>query len=68
MEALGCSIEEHWCGDAPKWLYSTSYWTGCVYIGDVIREVYSYGGFGEDSYQYDYNSGFGVRPVIVMTT
>ena len=63
LENLGCGegFNTMTCGGAPKWVYSTSYWTQTGF-GDSVYAIYSYNDLhmqGCISY-----SSFGVRPVI----
>mgnify|MGYP003306695441 CR=1 FL=1 len=61
---LGCDTVEYNCSAAPKWVYSTTYWTGDAFSTDAIWRV------STDSHFYDNGSGSyasvtrGLRPVI----
>ena len=60
---LGCDKEQYWCGNAPKWVYSTSYWVdGENNIARYAWYVDTYSYFVYTNYYTDYL--FGVRPVI----
>ena len=63
LYALGCDWENYTCIDAPKWVYSTSYWSGSAYddvsVYVVLRNVNQL-----NNYLPTYKAYFGVRPVI----
>ena len=73
---LGCDSEMWTCGPdwgygalenpSPEWVYSTSYWTGSADDTDFVWDVYSDGGFDRNFYGAD--DGFGVRPVVTIST
>ena len=61
LNELGCVHNFFSCLEAPKWVYSTSYWTGTVDSSHIVWRVRS------DSIidDYSYTSlSFGIRPVI----
>ena len=63
LESLGCVGSS--CEDAPKWVYSTSYWAGTARDAYSILEVDSGAYCGAiEPYAED---NFGVRPVIVIS-
>ena len=51
---------------APKWLYSSSYWTRSAYSENAIWFVSNSGSFSYTN--YNNNSLFGVRPVVVISS
>lgn len=58
---LGCDGDDLTCKNAPKWVWSTTYWTGSVKGSQYwVTFVYSHGGFFSNSAKHN----FGVRPVI----
>ena len=61
-----CAPEVNGGGNAPSWVYSTSYWTGSAGGADSVWGVYSHGYF--DFVSYDISNYFGVRPVITIST
>ena len=68
---LGCNDSTYSCSSAPSWVYSTSYWTGSArdasYVWNVVSYVnFDYGAFDGDD--YDSPNGYGVRPVITIST
>ena len=75
IKQLGCDENKHTCGPnvwsealenpAPSWVYSTTYWLGSVNNNSVWK-VESGGYFGRES--YDFYFGYGVRPVITIST
>ena len=60
LESLGCQIDGT-CSEAPKWVYSTTYWTGNI---SSINYVYRVGTGGLLSRSYTHKYCYGVRPVI----
>ena len=75
-ENLGCIGDNGACapgvnggGNAPEWVYSTTYWTGSANDISNVWYVYSGGVFAGDPYDhYSTGSGHGVRPVITIST
>ena len=65
LEKLGCSSSSNSCSGAPSWVYSTPYWSGSAYFTNDVWYVDSSAFFGSCNYDYDY--GFGVRPVIEIS-
>ncbi len=64
LEGLGCSMSNNSCSSAESWVYQTSYWSGSAFSSNYVWRVNSTLLFGH--FYYDYASGFGVRPVIVI--
>ena len=64
LEKLGCSSYDS-CSGAPSWVYSTSYWSGTA-DGSAVWYVRAFYGYF-DSFDYDYDIGYGVRPVIEIS-
>ena len=62
---IGCSVENSSCEDAPRFIYSTTYWTGTSETNLDIWNVHTHAYFGSSS--YNYADIFGVRPVIVIS-
>ena len=62
LESLGCSSANNTCGNAPKWVYSTAYWTGTAIKNNSLRYVNGVTHF--DSYPYNYGPNAGIRPII----
>ena len=63
--SLGCSKDDHSCTSAPSWVYRTNYWSASSYNNDYVWNVYSYGGFGGNS--FDNSGNCGLRPVITIS-
>ena len=64
-EAIGCNLEEKNCNAAPKFIYSTSYWTGTTLLDkEYIYGLSNAGDIG--FYKYHFNYSLGVRPVIIL--
>ena len=63
-ETFAC-VEFDYCSDKYPWIYSTSYWSGSADDANYVWNVISIGRFY--SIEYDYDSNFGVRPVIVIS-
>ena len=64
LEALGCSMDDLSCSEAPEWVYGTTYWSGSANGSSGILRVLSDSPFSSNDCFYDYY--FGVRPVIVL--
>ena len=69
LENLGCilsktCIDGCTCIDAPKWLYSTTYWTGFIFFEPGVWLVKSTGDLYTASWTLEDYSG--LRPVIVV--
>ena len=65
---LGCPDNGGFCYDAPKWVYSSSYWTGSSCGDDLMCSMYNFISFGEFGNRDYYDLYFhGVRPVIVIS-
>ena len=64
LKSLGCR-DDYSCGEAPSWVYATSYWSGSANYSNSVLRVGSGGYFGGLYYYYD--SVVGVRPVIVIS-
>ena len=65
-EEIGCSATDYTCtGSAYPWIYSTSYWSGSAILADYVWFVSSDGYFS--FYDYNDDSDFGVRPVIIIS-
>lgn len=64
LETLGCSEDDD-CGDAPSWVYSTSYWSGTAYSSSQVWRVLSNARFNSNSYSSE--GEVGVRPVIEIS-
>ena len=65
LEALGCDGGNYSCSGAPRWVYSTSYWTGSAAVGWKMWYLYSH-----SKLTFNYNTEdryFGVRPVITIS-
>lgn len=63
LEAFGCSSSEKSCKNAPKEVYSSSYWVGTAGNSDAPYMVLSNGGLGAIIYYWaPYYAG--VRPII----
>ena len=63
---LGCNDSEYTCtGTDYPWIYSTSYWSGSARNTIPVWYVSSDGSF--DNSYFNYDSGVGVRPVIVIS-
>ena len=61
LNELGCtSVGEYCSSSTPKWVYSTTYWTGTAVTAQKII-LQSSSGLFQSYYYGDYN---GVRPVI----
>lgn len=71
LKNLGCSRGDRTCRNSSyKWLYNSSYWTGSAYDEYEVWGVY-YSGKYESNYfyysgYYQFDNGFGVRPVITI--
>lgn len=63
---IGCNPDSNSCVSAPNWVYSTDYRLGTANSDNDLWYVYSYD--GEFAYDSISNSGYGVRPVITITT
>ena len=63
LSALKCSGLS--CESAPKWVYSTSYWTGSASNSTNIWNVHSNGYYG-NNYKYNDGHAWGIRPVIIL--
>ena len=61
LKKLGCVLEGNMCGNAPSWVYSTTYWTQTAGDDEKVWNVISNGYAYADL--YDCNRR-GVRPVI----
>ena len=62
---LGCSYSDSKCNNAPKWVYSSSYWTASAIDSSNIRYINVWGGFVyRGCVNADY---FGIRPVITIS-
>lgn len=61
---LGCSGDS--CASAPNWLGSRAYWLGSANTNDNLWRINTNSGFGD--YGYNRSYGYGVRPVIVVST
>jgi hypothetical protein len=68
LVALGCSMNDSDCTQAPSWVYSTSYWTGSVHHIDYMWIVNTLNSFNFNGVTYGSGSILGVRPVIVIPT
>ena len=66
LKSLGCDESSSSCSSAPAWVYSTSYWTGSVFTGDLVYMVFTTGTFSGCVYSFD--GDFGIRPVITIST
>ena len=65
-DEIGCSEDDYTCtGSDYPWIYSTSYWSGSDDDAYCVWSVDSDGNFC--SSDYDYDSDFGVRPVIIIS-
>ena len=63
-ETLAC-VEDDYCSNKYPWIYSTSYWSGSADNTYSVWNVTSNGYFNGNIYNYD--SNFGVRPVIIIS-
>ena len=63
------TLRDYFPSSTPKWLYSTSYWTGVARDKGYIVTVYSDGYIGEfaNSYPELIGDASGIRPVIVVS-
>ena len=63
------TLRDYFPSSTPKWLYSTSYWTGVARDKGYIVTVYSDGYIGEfaNSYAELIGDASGIRPVIVVS-
>ena len=61
LEALGCSMDDLSCSEAPEWVYGTTYWSGAAASNYSVWYVDSDDRF---TYNYGFVDGYGVRPVI----
>ena len=66
LKSLGCDESSSSCSSAPAWVYSTSYWTGSVFTGDLVYMVFTTGTFSGCVYSFD--GDFGIRPIITIST
>ena len=66
VTTLGCDSNNYSCENAPTWVYETSYWLGSASNNYSVWGVVSNGFFDDDYFNYDF--GFGVRPVVVVST
>ena len=66
LEGLGCNSSSNTCSEAPAWVTSSSYWTGSANArrADIVWIVNSDGFFID--FDFNYDIGFGVRPVITL--
>ena len=62
---LGCNASSNSCSSAPKWVYSTSYWSGSFYYATNVWHVAVNGIF--DGAYFGATNFSGVRPVIVIS-
>lgn len=62
---LNCNESD--CTSAPEWLYSTTYWFGTVNSGENLYYIFSGNTCVETDGYFD-TGGFGVRPVITIST
>lgn len=69
---LGCDNKmnnSYDCSNAPKWVYSTSYWLGSA---SGLNNVYVIANTSDEKfmadYKYDNNWSFGIRPIIKVST
>ena len=65
LEGLGCNRSSSSCSGSPKWVYSTTYWSGSASDITYVWRVDSYGSFNIN--YYDRDSSFGLRPVITIS-
>lgn len=65
--SLGCS--DLTCMNAPEWVYSTTYWTGCAYddMGYVLAVYRNPSELHMIDFSYDNAESAGVRPVITVS-
>ena len=66
LESLGCSGSDNSCSEAPEWVYATTYWSGSAHDILHVWNVFSDGYF-VNSYYYDNDFLYGVRPVITIS-
>lgn len=65
---LGCSYNDRTCVNAPRWVYSTSYWTSTGSATtelNLLWRVQSDGSFTTRGYSIKYT--YGIRPVITIS-
>ena len=65
---LGCNFNDRTCVNAPRWVYSTSYWTNTGSATtelNLLWRVQSDGSFTTRSYLIKYT--YGIRPVITIS-
>ena len=65
LTSLGCSKSSYSCGNAPSWVYATSYWAGSANSSDRVWLVTSNDRFNNDYYSRDIYRG--CRPVITIS-
>ena len=65
LESLGCSSSSGSCKSAPRWVYSTNYWSGSARSTYFVWSVNSKGSF--DYREYSTDSNYGCRPVITIS-
>ena len=68
LNILGCKSSKSTCSSAPKWVYSTSYWTstpGSDAPEEIVYAVDTSGSITVDSFFGDVS--FGIRPVIIVS-
>ena len=63
------TLRDYFPSSTPKWLYSTSYWTGVARDKGYIVTIYSDGYVGEfaNSYAELIGDASGIRPVVVVS-
>lgn len=71
LKNLGCSRGDRTCRNSSyKWLYNSSYWTGSAYDAYEVWGVYYGGKYDSNDFYYSgyyqFDNGFGVRPVITI--
>ena len=72
LKNLGCSRGDQTCRNSSyKWLYNSSYWTGSAYDAYEVWGVYYSGRYESNDFYYSgyyqFDHGFGVRPVIIIS-